>query len=106
MGYNTDDELIGLVVRKLKIPRQEAKEITAVVMDSMRECLIMNTILDIRKFGKFTLRSRKNSLVRNPSTGVSKRLPLMYYVGFNAAHSLKAEINVKARDRMKKYREP
>ena len=103
--YNTDDEFISMYAKEMGCTRDEALEHISAFIDCLKKCIKINNQVNIRKLGLFQINARKNSLVRNPFTGERQRLPLMYMIKFSAAKSFRAEINAKAKEQIRKFRE-
>ena len=103
--YNHSEEFITLYKKEVGCTTEEAKFQIKAVTNCLKKCLLMNNAVNIRQVGSFKLLARKNSLVRNPKTGVTQRLPLLYYVSFNAAQSLKAAVNEKIKTQIKYFRD-
>lgn len=102
--YMTDKEFVSLYAKRLGITVDEALEQIETFTDCFRDCIVMNNALNIRNLGVFTIGSRRNTVVRNPHTGVSAKMPLMYVIKYRASNGFRKLLNRKVKKDMKEFR--
>lgn len=65
----TKADLISRVRKKVKLSRQEIKEIIEAFMEEIKEALFKGERIELRGFGTFYVKERGERPARNPRTG-------------------------------------
>ena len=78
---------------KLNIPHKEADSMVSAVLDNMKQGLITDNSLTIRKFGTFSVLHKKERTGRNPKTGVPAVIKARKVAAFKSSKLLKNQIN-------------
>jgi len=86
-------ELALLIKNKFSIPLSTANKVVSIFFDSISEALEKGQEVQLRGFGSFRLRERKERMGRNPKTGekvriAAKKVPY-FKQGKEIYHSLK-----------------
>lgn len=63
------------------------------VVDKLKQSLIDDEPIEIRTFGRFSLREREARVVRNPSNGETTRMPTHKAIHFKPSRALRAKVN-------------
>lgn len=63
-------DLINLITEISSIPRAKASLAVETIFESMKEALREGKRIELRGFGVFEVRNRKQGIGRNPKTGV------------------------------------
>jgi DNA-binding protein HU-beta len=63
-------DLINLITEVSSIPRAKASLAVETIFESMKEALREGKRIELRGFGVFEVRNRKQGIGRNPKTGV------------------------------------
>jgi len=86
----TKAELIERVSEKVNgLTKRQTEIIVNTVFNSIRDTLSRGEKLEIRGFGSFRIRSRRNREGRNPKTGTSVSVPAKRVPFFKAGKEMK-----------------
>ncbi|MDP8221987.1 MAG: integration host factor subunit beta [Candidatus Lernaella stagnicola] len=86
----TKSDLIAAVAEKIPGKRKkDAEVIINTIFDSMTDALRQGERIEIRGFGSFHLRERKNRVGRNPKTATKVHVPAKKVPFFKAGKELK-----------------
>jgi integration host factor subunit beta len=85
----TKANLIEDVSRVLEIPRKDAAVIVERIFDSMVHALDRGDKVEIRGFGSFRTRQRRERVARNPKTGARVEVPAKRIVFFKPSKELR-----------------
>jgi integration host factor subunit beta len=89
----TKAELVEEVARSIDLPKKSAETIVNTVFDSVISALHAGEKVELRGFGSFRLRERKERVGRNPKTGATVHVPTKKVPYFKAGKELKELIN-------------
>ena len=78
---------------KLNIPHKEADMMVSAVLDNMKQGLIKDNSVIIRKFGTFNVLHKKERNGRNPKTGVPAIIKARKVTVFKSSKLLKNQVN-------------
>lgn len=93
----TKTDLIERVSMKTTILTKKQTELVVnILFDSIKEALAAGDKIEIRGFGSFRIRSRRNREGRNPKTGESVTVPQKRVPFFKAGKELKELVDGKA----------
>ena len=81
------------VSTRLNIPHKEADVMVSAVLDSMKQGLIKDNSVIIRKFGTFNVLHKKERTGRNPKTGAPAIIKARKVTTFKSSKLLKNKIN-------------
>jgi len=85
----TKDELAKVVWGKLEIDYKKAKLAVDTLFSLLKESLVENEDVEIRGFGKFTIRSKNSRIGRNPRTGVEVEITARKVITFKSSKVLR-----------------
>ncbi len=91
-------DLVELVIKKiekekLEIPKTVVKEVVDTVLDSLKETIKKEKVVQLVGFGSFTVRRRKERKGRNPKTGQPITIKAKNTVSFKPSKELKNLVN-------------
>ncbi len=90
----TKAELINVVSKRVNgITQREAEIIVNTVFDSIKEALARGDKIEIRGFGSFRVRNRRDREGRNPKTGALVIVPPKRVPFFKAGKELKESVD-------------
>ncbi|MEK6656016.1 MAG: integration host factor subunit beta [Nitrospirota bacterium] len=93
----TKAELIERVSEKIQgLTKRQTEVIVNSVFNSIKESLAKGNKIEIRGFGSFRIRQRRQRDGRNPKTGVSVSVPAKRVPFFKAGKELKEMVDKKA----------
>ncbi len=82
-------ELIDQVSTDLTLSKQDVTAALEIMLTTMRNALIEKRRIELRGFGSFSIRKRKERSTKNPKTGVIMDIPERKTVHFTMSRSLK-----------------
>lgn len=85
----TKEDLIKNVWKELDVTNKEARQIVENVFDTMRNVLAKGEEIEIRGFGKFSLRNKNKRIGRNPRTGEEAEISARRVVTFRPSKIFK-----------------
>lgn len=89
----TKAELVEEVAKSIDLPKKSAETIVNTVFRSVINALHEGEKIELRGFGSFRLRERKERIGRNPKTGETVHVPTKKVPYFKAGKELKELIN-------------
>ena len=89
----TKAELVEEVAKSIDLPKKNAEVIVNTVFRSIISALNNGEKIELRGFGSFRLRERKERIGRNPKTGETVHVPTKKVPYFKAGKELKELIN-------------
>lgn len=90
----TKAELIERVSEKVSnLTKRQTEIIVNTVFDHIRDTLVKGEKLEIRGFGSFRIRERREREGRNPKTGETVRVPSKRVPFFKAGKEMKALVD-------------
>ncbi|MBI5181772.1 MAG: integration host factor subunit beta [Nitrospirae bacterium] len=93
----TKAELIEKVSEKIQgLTKRQTEVIVNSIFNSIKEALSKGNKIEIRGFGSFRIRQRRQRDGRNPKTGVSVSVPAKRVPFFKAGKELKELVDKKA----------
>lgn len=98
--FKTDEDILLLFAKSLGVTLEDAKVISSVFGECIKETLVDNGCINIKNLGTFTLRSRRNIKVRD-NRGNEILVPLRYRILFQASASLMGAVNTKVKKSFK-----
>ncbi len=92
----TKTDLIEKVSEKTAgLTKKQTEIVVNMLFDSMKEALAMGDKIEIRGFGSFRIRNRRNREGRNPKTGETVAVPEKRVPFFKAGKELKELVDGK-----------
>ncbi|MBN2374221.1 integration host factor subunit alpha [bacterium] len=85
----TKEDLIKNVWEELDITNKEARQIVENVFDTMKNVLAKGEQIEIRGFGKFSVRDKNKRTGRNPRTGEEAEISARKVVTFKPSKIFK-----------------
>lgn len=82
-------ELIEQVSTELSLPKQDVGTALEIMLTTMKNALSDKRRIELRGFGSFSIRSRKERSTKNPKTGSIMNIPERKTVHFTMSRSLK-----------------
>ena len=73
----------------LALPKQDVNAALEIMLTTMRNALIEKRRIELRGFGSFSIRKRKERSTKNPKTGAIMDIPERKTVHFTMSRSLK-----------------
>ena len=89
----TREHLKNTVAQQLNITPTAADDIVLTVLDSIKQGLIDEGKVTIRRFGCFITRNKSKRMGRNPKTGESAVIKARTVVNFKASNQFKDKLN-------------
>jgi DNA-binding protein HU-beta len=83
-------DIVNHIVTTTGISRARAERAVDAVFDRIKRALAEGDRIELRRFGVFTVRTRKTGVGRNPRTGEEAPLPPGKAVRFRAGKELKS----------------
>jgi len=103
LGFLLDKELISLYAEQYGITHDQAKRTVESVFELSKHVLITNSMLSIRGFGIFRIKSQRNARYRDVHTGMMQQIALIRKIAFTPSRSLKDVINGKTKGELERY---
>ncbi len=91
----TKADIAKNLFKGLKITRQRSLKITETLVEIIKSELEKGEDVLISRFGKFSVKEKKERIGRNPATGEDQVLPARKVVTFKASKILKDAVNIK-----------
>ncbi|MDP9311740.1 MAG: HU family DNA-binding protein [Chloroflexota bacterium] len=85
-------QLIETVAERTGLPKAQAKQAVAAVMEAISEQLAAGNRIQLSGFGSFDVRERSERQGMNPKTKEKMTIPASKAVGFRAASQLKQRV--------------
>ncbi len=82
-------ELIDQVSTDLSLPKNDVAAALEIMLATMKQALVEKRRIELRGFGSFSLRSRKERSTINPKTGAAMHIPERKTIHFTMSQSLK-----------------
>lgn len=90
----TRSELISVVSEKLNgFTKKDTENIVKAILDGIKEALAQGEKVEIRGFGNFRLRRRRERKARNPKTGTTVNVPIKSVPFFKVGKELKEMVD-------------
>ena len=89
----TKADLITIIADKLKFPWARAELLVEEIFSSMSEALMRGENIEIRGFGRFTVRQYRAYDGRNPRTGATVHVRPKRLAFFKVGRELRARVN-------------
>ena len=87
-------DLFEIVGKKFKhLPSREVEKIIQKIFSSIVESLSSGKRVEIRGFGTFSIKNRKERVGRNPKTGVTATINARRVISFKPSKLMKERIN-------------
>ena len=90
---NKSDLVNTLLLKTNSLSKDDIEKSVNSILDLISESLTMNLRVEVRNFGTFSTRSRKQRLSRNPKTGTSILVEKKNHPYFRASKNLKQSLN-------------
>ncbi|MCX7702688.1 MAG: integration host factor subunit beta [Planctomycetota bacterium] len=88
----TKREIVKWVTEKCGISQLLAKEVVQETLDAMVEQIVKEGRLELRNFGVFEVKERKQRVARNPRTGEKVMVPKRKVVTFKPGKIMEARV--------------
>ncbi|RKY39885.1 MAG: integration host factor subunit beta [Candidatus Omnitrophota bacterium] len=85
-------EIVSRISRDIDLPRQKVEKVVEGVLEIIRESLLKGEKVELRNFGVFKIRLRKERKRRNPRTGEEVMVPAHKVVVFKPATEIKKKL--------------
>lgn len=82
-------ELVDQVSVDLSLPKRDVTAALEIMLTTMKMALVEKRRIELRGFGSFSIRSRKERSTKNPKTGAIMNIPERKTVHFTMSRSLK-----------------
>ena len=89
----TKEDITRSVWQKLNITNKEASLIVDEIFNTIKNALAKEEPIEIRGFGKFFIRSKKERIGRNPRTGEEKVIKARKVVTFKSSKIFRNSMN-------------
>lgn len=89
-------DIVREVANKLQIKDKDALPIVDAAIDSFKDVICRDRRLEIRDFGVFQIKTRKQRIGRNPRDKVEYPIPARQVVTFRIGKELRAMMNEEA----------
>ena len=89
----TKSQLIILIAQQLKLPRTDADAAVDAVFDSIASSLESGRRIELRGFGSFGLKERRERAGRNPKTGESVAVEAKRVLFFKTGLALRKRVD-------------
>lgn len=87
------DLLEAIVLRLPGLTRARAREVFELALDEIADALLRNDSVNLRSFGRFTVRDKSQRIGRNPRTGVEAVITSRRVMTFKASPRLVRLVN-------------
>ncbi|MGB9561695.1 MAG: HU family DNA-binding protein [bacterium] len=85
----TKAELVSIVAKEIGLSKTETAVVVDRLIEAIKEALMRGETVEIRRFGSFRLKKRKNRLARNPRTGEPVPIPDRFIPFFKPSNDFK-----------------
>jgi nucleoid DNA-binding protein len=99
-GKELDRQLISEYARREEISPQEAERRIQIIIDCIRDVLMVASRVQLRRLGTLWLGERKCGYKNNHTGHKESRIPLIKTIRFKPAKSLKQAVNTKVKDNL------
>lgn len=99
-AYMLDEQFISDFAHDHRMERAVAKKLIEAVFECAKHSLLKNSILRIRGFGTFTIKTRKKCKFKNNYTGQEEEVSMVKVIGFAPARGMKDTLNGKTKDEL------
>jgi DNA-binding protein HU-beta len=86
-------DLVDAIAGKANLPKATAQTIVEDVFDLIADSLAKGEDIDLRGFGRFSVRESAARAGRNPQTGETIQIPARRVPGFKPGKELKERVN-------------
>ncbi len=93
MKMNKSDLVIKLNNKLNTFDEDDVEKSVNTILRLISDTLINGDRVEVRNFGTFSIRSRKQRMSRNPKTGTSVLVEAKYHPYFRASKLLKVSLN-------------
>lgn len=90
----TKNDMVIEIAKKTDVEQQKVKQIVQMTLDSIVDILSSEKRIELRNFGVFEVRTRKERKARNPRTGAPVLVPSKQVVTFKAGKIMEERIEV------------
>lgn len=92
----TRSELVSVLAERLNgYTKRDTEKIVKAILDGIKEALARGEKVEIRGFGNFRLRTRRERKARNPKTGTTVEVPVKRVPFFKVGKELKEMVDGK-----------
>ena len=88
----TKADLVEQVARKVRLTKKDVGHIVDHFLEGVSQALASGQHIEIRGFGSFKVKTRKQRLARNPRTGAAVEVPEKQVPYFKASRELRGMI--------------
>jgi len=89
----TKAELVVKLANKIKLNRKQAEDVINAMTQSISDSLAGGNKVEIRGFGSFRIRERKERIARNPKSGEWLEIPAKRVPFFTAGKDLRKVVD-------------
>jgi nucleoid DNA-binding protein len=90
----TKKDIVLKIAEETSVKQIDVKKIVQGTFDHIVSALARGETVELRNFGVFKVRARKERLGRNPRTGASVNIPQKKVVNFRAGLEMKQKVSV------------
>jgi len=91
----TKSDLIAQLAHKMDIPSREAASIVNTILNSMADALAQSKNIELRGFGRFSVKEYESYVGRNPKSGETFKVPSKKLPVFKVGQELKERVKSK-----------
>lgn len=88
----TKNDIVIEIAKKTHVEQQKVKRIVQMTLDGIINTLSTDGRIELRNFGVFEVRKRKERKARNPRTGVAVMVPSKCAVSFKAGKIMEEKV--------------
>jgi integration host factor subunit alpha len=89
----TKKDIVEQIQNQLGFPKNQSREITESLLETMKSAMESGDDVLISGFGKFCVKEKAERKGRNPATGVEAFLPARRVVTFKCSGKLREKVN-------------
>ena len=89
----TKDMIASGIVESTGLPKNRAIELVETLIELIKDSLVSGEDVLVSRFGKFSVKSKRERRGRNPATGEAMMLEARKVVTFHCSNTLREKIN-------------
>lgn len=89
----TKEDIIKKVWTELDITNKRARESVEIVFSTLKNVLAKGEQVELRGFGKFSIREKSPRVGRNPRTGAEAKITARKVVTFKPSKNFRSDVN-------------
>jgi nucleoid DNA-binding protein len=88
----TKFDIVHQITAKTGVEHEKVKQVVQLTLDGITDVLATEGRIELRNFGIFEVRTRKEKLARNPQTGEKVNVPSHRAVSFHAGKEMEERV--------------